>query len=130
MPILLEANSLEDLDVIKEYAYFNRSLLFSCQNSDGALFFAVWVNETPEFERYLCVPVSQQRLDQLDSGAIAIRDAFFTAETGFVYEVQIPYANLPDQIQTIPCDQINPNWLPRAGFMLKSTADASPRVAS
>lgn len=129
MSFLLEARSLEELETIEEYDYFNRPLLFSCRNSAGQIFFAIWVKETKDFELYLCVPMSQQRFEYVDKGTIDIRDAFLKSESGFVYEVKILRENSPDVISTIPCEKINEKWLPPVGESLKSDPQTLPVLA-
>ncbi len=126
MSFLLESRSLEELETIEEYAYFNRPLLFSCRNSAGQIFFALWIKETEDFELYLCVPMSQQRFEEVDTGAIDIRDAFLKSESGFVYEVKILRENSPDDISTIPSEKINARWLPPAGESLKIEQETLP----
>ncbi|MCL1468176.1 DUF6575 domain-containing protein [Argonema galeatum] len=126
MSFLLEYSSLELLETIKEYDYFNRALLFSCRNSAGEIFLAVWVHETEDFELYLCVPISQQRLTEVETGALDVRDAFKKAELGLVYEVKIPHENSPDMIETIPCEKLREECLPKAGYLLKSDAKTPP----
>ncbi|XWK85736.1 MAG: DUF6575 domain-containing protein [Phormidium sp.] len=118
MSFLFGRSSLELLETIKEYYYFNRSLLFSCHNSAGEIFLAVWVKETEDFEIYLCTPISLSRLEAVENGKIDVRDAFLKSESGFVYEVKIPHENQPDLIETIPCEKLNEAWLPKAGYPL------------
>lgn len=119
MSFLLECNSLELLETIREYDYFNRSLLFSCRNSAGEIFLAVWVQETEDFEIYLCTPISQSRLEAVENGKIDVRNAFLKSESGMVYEVKIPHENKPDLIETISCEKLNEAWLPKVGYRLK-----------
>lgn len=118
MSFLLECSSLELLEIVKEYDYFNRSLLFSCRNSAGEIFLAVWVQETEDFEIYLSTPISQSRLEAVENGKIDVRDAFLKTESGIVYGVKIPHENSPDLIETIPGEKLNEEWLPKAGYRL------------
>lgn len=129
MSFLLECNSLEELDTIADYLYFNRPLLFSCRNSAGEKFLAGWVEETNDFECYLCVPISRERLEALETGAIEIREAFLQSEAGYAYEVKVPRKNIPDLIAKIPCDRLNADWLPPAGASLKREPQVAPVLA-
>lgn len=130
MSFLLECSSLELLEIVKEYDYFNRSLLFSCRNSAGEIFLAVWVKETEDCEIYLCTPISQSMLEAVENGKIDVRDAFLKSESGIVYEVKIPYENKPDLIETIPCKKLNEAWLPKAGYRLKPDSQTPPILAN
>jgi hypothetical protein len=47
-----------------------------------------------------------------------IRDAFLTAEDGFVYEVIIPCDDSFDRVIAVSCQELNDEWLPMAGEFL------------
>ncbi|MGK7924250.1 MAG: DUF6575 domain-containing protein [Spirulina sp.] len=120
MNFLLERTSLEELEIIEEYAYFNRPLLFSCYNSAGEIFFAAWIEETDEFELYYCISVSKPRLEAIEKGEISVRDAFLQAEKGIFYAVEVPFEDDRDRIRELSIEKIDISCLPAPSLYLES----------
>lgn len=119
MNFLLESSSLEKLETIEEYAYFNRPLLLSCYNSAGEIFFATWIKETDEFELYYCISVSKQRLEAIEKGEISVRDAFLKAEKGTFYEATVPFEDECDRVREISLEELDINSLPAPSLCLE-----------
>lgn len=129
MSFLPQSTYLGKLEIIEVYVYYDQPCLFSCQNSTDQIFLAVWVDETEEFNLWLYVPMSRRRFEEVRMGGINLRDAFLKSESGFVYEVKILPENSPDAIATIPCEQLDEDWLPQAGTLLRSDSQTLPVVA-
>ncbi|MEA5468173.1 DUF6575 domain-containing protein [Spirulina sp. 06S082] len=118
MNFLLESKSLEELETIAEYEYFNRPLLFSCHNSAGEIFLATWVKESDDFELYYCISVSKKKLDAIEKGEISVHDAFLQVEKGIYYEVEVPFEDEKDRIQEVSVTKINKSCLPSPSLYL------------
>ena len=72
------------------------------------------------------VPVG--RFKRVRSGSIDIRDAFLTAEDGFVYEVILPCDDSFDRVIAVSCQELNDEWLPVAGELLNFDSEPLPAL--
>ncbi|AFZ25872.1 hypothetical protein Cylst_3750 [Cylindrospermum stagnale PCC 7417] len=115
MNLLPQFPPLVNLEIIEVYEYYDGPCLFSCQNTSGEIFMAVWIDETKEFKTWLYIPMSQRRLGNIRSGNINLHDAFRSSEDGFVYKVIISYDASPDRLETIFSENLIGEWLPMSG---------------
>jgi hypothetical protein len=118
MSLLPESTHLGKLEIIEVYEYYDVPCLFACRNASEQIFLAVWASQTKEMGRWLYVPMSIGRFKRVRSGSMDIRDAFLTAEDGFVYEVIIPCDDSFDRVIAVSCQELNDEWLPMAGEFL------------
>lgn len=110
MNLLPDFNQAKTIEV---YIYFDRPLLFACENEEGQKYLAVMAEQDDdENEIWLYVPVSARRLAMVRSGGIDLHSAFGCSETDFAYLVEIDNSGgiKTTQIQN---SQINEAWLPR-----------------
>ncbi|MGM3305220.1 DUF6575 domain-containing protein [Anabaena sp. WFMT] len=126
MNLLPQSPPLVNLEIIEVYEYYDVPCLFSCRNTSGQIFLAVWIDETPEFKTWLYVPMSQRRVENLRSGNIDLRDAFVNSEDNFVYKAIIPCDATPDRIETILSKNLIDDWLPLPGEFLNFGAEPLP----
>ena len=85
LPENTRLGKLEYVDIFQQYDA--RPCLFFCRNQDGQNYFAVWVDETSDGNRWLYAAISTTRLNWLKEGVVDIRSAFTQAASGFVYDV-------------------------------------------
>lgn len=74
-----------DLEIIDVYEYYDGPRLFSCRNRSGQLFLALSVEENHDESVWLYVAVSDERLRQIESGAMDLRTAFAAPEDRAAY---------------------------------------------
>jgi hypothetical protein len=128
MSLLPESTQLGKLEIIEVYEYYDVPCLFACRNASEQIFLAVWASQTKEMGKWLYVPMSIGRFQRVRSGNIDIRDAFLTAEDGFVYEVIIPGDDSFDRVIAVSCQEINDEWLPVAGELLDFDSEPLPAL--
>lgn len=123
MSLFPKSTSLGNLEMIEVYEYYDKPCLFSCRNGVGQIFLGVWVDETPDSDIWFYVPMSLKRFQYVRSGGIDLKDAFMTAEDGFIFKVITPFGDIPSNIITIPCETVNEDWLPMAGEFLNCSSE-------
>lgn len=128
MSLLPQSTYLGKLEIIEVYEYYDVPCLFACRNASEQIFLAVWASQTKELGRWLYVPISLGRFRSVRSGNIDLRDAFLTAEDGFVYEVIIPCDDSLDRTIAISCEELNDEWLPEAGEFIDFDSEPLPAL--
>jgi hypothetical protein len=125
MNILPERTHLGRLQIFEVYEAADEPCLLACRNASGHLFLAVLIDETEEEKEWIYVPLSTDRLAQVRSGQIDLRDGFRLAEDGFVYRVRVPIYQGESIVQPIDCDDLTDAMLPIAGEYLNLIAQAA-----
>jgi hypothetical protein len=110
-----ELGSVEVLDVYVEH---DGPRLFSCNDSRGQLYVAVWVDEIDSAEVWLFAPVTLQRLNELEADEIDLRRLFAETQSGNVLQVTSSHDAAPPSVATVDCAAIPEEWLPTAGASL------------
>lgn len=128
MSLLPKSTSLGNLEIIEVYEYYDKPCLFSCRNSAGQIFLAVWVDETPNADKWLYVAMSSRRFEYIRSGGIDLHDAFLTAEDRFVFVIIISHNNTPSEVTIIPCERLDEDLLPMAGEFLTCDTQTLSRL--
>ena len=91
--------------------------LFTASDQVGAKYICLLTGFSQDLPNYICLPISSEKLTQLVSGKLDLREAFINSELGFWYEItnfeeETALAKLLDYIQL-------PNEiLPNSGFYL------------
>ena len=128
MSLLPESTHLGKLEIIEVYEYYDVPCLFACRNASEQIFLAVWASQTKGMGKWLYVPMSVGRFKSVRSGNIDIRDAFLSAEDGFVYEVILPCDDNFDRVIAVSCQELNDEWLPEAGELLDFDREPLPAL--
>ena len=119
MADILNITGLGKLEIVETYVYYDQPVLFSCKNAVGHLYLVVAADENDQYDTWLCVGVSAERLSLIRSGTIDLHNAFAEPEDGFLFQVIAPYSNQnPLQIESIQPDQISEDMLPMPGECL------------
>ena len=116
---ILNISELGRLEIIEVYDYYDQPILFACKNAAGHLHLVVAADEDQQYETWLYVEVSVERLNLIRSGAIDLHDAFAYPESDCVFQVRFPYDNpTSPQVESIEANQIPEDMLPTAGESL------------
>jgi hypothetical protein len=116
--ILQHQYSIENMEIVEVYVYFDRPLLFTCKDTFGHLFLAVLIDVDNGLEKWLYTEISDKRLQYIRSGGIDLHDAFAMSEAGYCFLL----TNHPDkesEITLISSKDIPEDWLPLPGELIK-----------
>lgn len=118
---------LGNLKIVDTYEFYDKPLLFVCQNTIGHLFLAVLIDENDIEEIWIYAPISTKRLEQVRAGIVDLHDAFAQAEDGNVYEVNIPH-NSSDEVKVsfLSVDRLTDTMLPLKGERLYLSTQTLP----
>lgn len=116
LPVTTELGLLR---IKQEYEYYDQPVLFSCINTAGQLFLAVYSVRTDEgIDEWLYLPMSAKRYKELKNGYIDTYSAFTQAEGGLVHKVIMSRDDLSDKVYTINSSELRDEWLPEKGEYL------------
>lgn len=130
MSVLPTGTFLGKLTTQAIYEYYDKPVLFACQNAAQTQYLVVLLDETDQSEVWLYVALSAERFVQVGQGEITLRDAFKQAEDDIVYEVTIFGSGHPTQIRVLPTPALRDEQLPAAGERLEGLVSDNPQVIS
>ncbi len=123
----LNIPSLDRLEIVETYAYYDQPVLFSCKNSEGHLYLVVAADENDQYETWLYAKVSVECLNLVRSGAIDLHDAFADPEGGCLLQGRFSYdAPTSPQIESIEAHQVSEDMLPLSGECLDLETETRP----
>src|SRR5690625_3986303 len=91
----LEIPGLGTLSIREVYDYYDCARLFYAEHSTGQKVLAVWVETEDECDRWLFVPVSNQKLQNLKTKRLSLHNVFRYPEGGFAWEVRTWFDGRP-----------------------------------
>ena len=123
----LNIPSLGRLEIVETYAYYDQPVLFSCKDSAGHLYLVVAADENNQYETWLYVRISNERLNLVQSGTIDLHDAFADSEDAHLFQVRFSYdAPTSPQIESIEVNQVSEDMLPLPGECLDLETETRP----
>ena len=129
MADILNITGLGRLEIVETYVYYDQPVLFSCKSAADHLYLAVATDKNDEYETWLYVGVSVERLNLIRSGTIDLYDAFAKPEDGFLLQEIIPYGDQTQpRMESIQPDQISEDMLPMPGERLDLEIETFPEL--
>ena len=119
----LNVSNLGRLEIVETYAYYDEPILFSCKDAVDNLYLVVAADENDQYETWLYVEVSTERLNLIRSGAIDLYNAFANTENGYLLQVRFPYDQTEPRIEPVQSNQISEDMLPIPGECLDFEID-------
>lgn len=89
--IFLEDTRLGTLFMKNIYEYFEGPKFFSVYNEVGGLFIIYWIGDEDEYDKWLIIPISKERLEHLERKRIDINASLVYQEQKYYYQVNIYY---------------------------------------
>jgi hypothetical protein len=130
MTWLPTATVLGELEIGEIFVEFDGPRVFSCTSLTDQIFIAGWAEEGEAADLWLYLPVSQNRLRMVRSGAMRLRDAFTDPES-FVYLVTLHHdVSSPDQVTALAGSRLSESWLPDETFALTISTPTQPPAKS
>ena len=97
--------------------YFDGPELFVGSDQVGAHYICLLSETTDKHERYLCAPISAERLSNFNLGQVDLLDIFAEPETGELYNAVVEdRATTEIAMQSIGISDVPAEWLPDRGF--------------
>lgn len=128
MNLLPTSTALGELEMLEVYVQYNGPRLFSCRNKVGQTLLGLWVDEEDEFDLWLYVLISLDRLKQVRVGEIDIRSAFEAPESNFIYEVKLFHAEKSYEVQKLRASEVDEDCLPLENSFLKCSPETLPAL--
>lgn len=126
--MLPESTILGILRIIEIYEFYNKPVLFACQNNTGHIYLVVWIDEKDDRDIWLYTPISSDRFECIRSGEIDLHDAFVEPEDGITLEVTVyKEPSHLAKIRLIPAEELDESWVPLSGDYL-DIPDSLPSV--
>ncbi|MCA0458054.1 MAG: hypothetical protein LCI00_29070 [Chloroflexi bacterium] len=119
MSILPQNTILGNLTITEIYEYYDKPLLFACQNTSGHIYLVVLEDEPDDGEIWLYVTLSPTRFKELRAGTIDLHTAYKNSEDGHVLIVTTYHDNqLQAQIEVVDAESLTDDQLPEVGERL------------
>lgn len=118
MSVLPTDTFLGKLKIQHTYEYYDRPVLFACQNAAQMNYLVVLLDEGNASDVWLYVALSHNRFEAIHQANIDLYHAFKEAEDEIVYEVTIFQSSHPSQIRILPTNALSDSQLPAAGEFL------------
>lgn len=111
-----DVNTILSLTVDKILVYYDLPQLFIAKDQIDSRYICLLVDSETEFARYISIPVSKHKLNELILGNIDLRTAFESSETGVWYFITSD-DNEEFIIQAVNFNVVDDYYLPDAGFV-------------
>ena len=130
MADILNITGLGKLEIVETYVYYDQPVLFSCKSAAGHLYLGVAADKNDEYETWLYVEISAERLNLVRSGAIDLHNAFAEPEDSFLLQEIVPYDDQTQpRMETFQPDQISEDMLPTPGECLDLETEVLPMLS-
>jgi len=121
--------TLGKLQLLEVYHYFDGPKLFSCSNTAGQRFIALWLGDEEGSDRWIYVPVSHTRFMLARSGGISLRTLCNTPEDGWIWLITLPLDSTePSSVQPIFPEQLPPDDFPAEDAFLSLETQTLPPI--
>jgi hypothetical protein len=107
-----------NFEVLEVYAQFNGPRLLAYKANSGEIFLALWVDEGNDFDLWLYMMVSLDRLQAIKTGQISLNDAFSHPESDCLYEAVLTCSDNTWRFKKLTLDEIDEACLPSRDVFL------------
>jgi hypothetical protein len=130
MNSLAKSSFLGNLNLLEVYIQYNGPRLLACQNQANKVFIALWVDEEEDFDLWLYMLVSIDKLKSIRSGEISLHQAFANPETNYLYELTYLHDNSQWNTKRIPIDDLDKDCLPLENTFIQCDPKTLPHLIS
>jgi hypothetical protein len=86
----LYSNEIGNFRELETYVYFDGPQLFSCISGTDHHYICYWADSNEDYFKWLYIPVSNRRYEQIRNGDYSIRNAILHTEDNYVWKLLIP----------------------------------------
>lgn len=117
-----------NLDAVQSLFYFDGPLSEVLRDrTNGALYYAHWVDVDTECHTWLVMPVTTEQLQLLGDAQLFILDLFRAASVIYVGRHDGPRWH---SMEAVPFAHLNPEWVPAANAILPREMWHDPEIAA
>lgn len=111
--MLPEVSILGELNIIEVIIYYDFPRVFICENGNKEIYLSISTEESDEDFKFIYIPISITRLEDIKNKNISLKDAIKSSENGYVYLITIPVASgESSKKQIVYSSDIPEEWLP------------------
>jgi hypothetical protein len=124
MNVLLKETPLGQLEILEVFLQYDGPRLFSCLNKAKHIYLALWVDDENDIDLWMHVPISNQKLLQVRSSDISLREAFTESETGYLHIAKVAFSGAVQEFKLVKAIEVNEEWLPLQNVRLNIRANS------
>lgn len=115
----------EELSIIESYQFFDRPVLFSCHDSQGRAYLAVWADEKEDAdqETWVFTPIHPGVLDAVRSGSMELQAAFKNGIDGSAFVVEVDWDTQSTTSTEVRSSELDNDLLPQRGERVTPLAE-------
>jgi len=130
MEFLAASTILGTLEVLEIYIQYNGARLLACKNQASQIFLALWVDEEDDYDLWLYMLVSLDRLQSIRTGQISLHQAFCEPESSLLYELTYSYIHSEWSTKKVALEDLDKDFLPLEGTFLECDPETLPVISS
>lgn len=123
---IIDSRTVE-LTIMEVFEDYEGPVLYSCRSATGQLFVSVWAASHPNGDVWLFLPVSEERLHAIRTGAIDLYSAFRYPEEPWLYHVDAASINEVPRGRIVNPDDLPDEMLPAPDERLDLEDERTPR---
>lgn len=114
------------LSVDEVYLDYEGPRFFAALSKSGRRYLALHVEEGDNFERYLYLPLSDERFKMVRSGGLRVRLAFQEPEDGSLFIITSDYSSNRNSIEAVSPEELSDALLPEDEIVLSVPTETRP----
>jgi hypothetical protein len=119
--IFLKDSAFGELKYENVYEFFEGPKFFSVTNEINSLFAVYWLGDYDDFEKWIVIPISAERLESLERKRIDIRSVLMHQEQKKYYQLDVFYENERVVALALDSSSVSDNMtLPQSGLFISS----------
>ena len=121
---------LGPMRVLEVYVYYDGPQLFACEDPTGQTYMVHGMEGDSAATRFFLVPMSRERLEEVRTGSITLRESILRSETGHLFDVSIPYGSATGDFKVRTVDGLDEMELPVESLCLNAMPERLPALES
>ena len=125
--IFLKDSIFGELTYQKIYEFFEGPKFFSVSNETSSIFLVYWLGDFDDFDRWLIIPISRERLEHLERKRLDIRSVLMWQEQKKYYQFDLFYEGEEPNVTIFESSLVSKHiTLPASGLYISSVLPVLP----